>query len=281
MRRAGYLAALGGGAARTAAPSLRPPSRLFPPEPLSLEMPVARRAVVEPPGERTGVPAPERGEARPPTVARDRAPARAPAARARADSARIEPAGTEPAPSAAPSSTGSPAVALEPPGAEPVALRLPSPPELASPSRPVAERPAARRSPEPLAPPAGPRLAAARPAERPPEPGSESREPAALAPPGTEPSPAPHSPVALEPLRRRHEPVEVPPSPRPVSRPGRHDPGVAQVHIGTIEVTVVPPPPPEPASAPSFPPVAAAPRARSTFVPRPAGSGRWFGLAQR
>jgi hypothetical protein len=55
--------------------------------------------------------------------------------------------------------------------------------------------------------------------------------------------------------------------------------GVPQVHIGTIEVTVVPPPPP-PASAPPQPRTVAT-RPGSTVARRSGGTGRWFGLAQR
>jgi hypothetical protein len=55
--------------------------------------------------------------------------------------------------------------------------------------------------------------------------------------------------------------------------------GVPQVHIGTIEVTVVPPAPPPASALPQ--PRTLPTRPVPTVARRSGGTGRWFGLAQR
>ena len=158
---------------------------------------------------------------------------------------------------------------------------------------------------EPGSPPA--RSATTHPAD-----ASIARVPLPVAPPAPEPTrhivaPSESAPSASEPARDSATPWEpapqtasATPSARPASavlapptravtdleraRPREHEPArraarePTRVHIGTIDLTVVPPPPPV---APATP---AAPRAART-VPADAhlsrGAGPWFGIGQR
>jgi hypothetical protein len=290
MKRVGYLAALGGGAGPVAAPSLRPPRRLFPHEPVAGDAPRL------PAGQRTtGAPPPE-----------------LPAVRARAANVTAPPALAQPEPAAPPAA---------PPGerAPSAARRLPVPrgratardtqerPEPARPTRAGAIEPAGRALPIEVAPPRVPARAGSRasaPPLEPPagEPAAELSRPAvpwsprrADAPssprraesdaparePRREPVPAAartrRAPAPLEPLRTRPEPeLRQPRTPAP-RRSEAVSSRVPQVHIGTIEVIVVPPAPPP--ALPQQPRAVA--RAGSTVAPRSGAAGRWFGLAQR
>ena len=256
-----------------AAPSLRPPRRLFAPEPLSLECRVAPVAAAPPPSRRASgheSPAPRAGEARPRPSASDRRRL------ARPPRAPTEPAG--PSPSGRPPA-GRPRAASPRRGGSAAPSRGRRAGRLGPCAR-LRRRPQARRDPPPSEPPA-PRLRRASGSPR-PEPRLQQRDrPKARRRRGQRRRP-PRS-------RRRGRPVAgaaptgrpraAPPPARagrgPRPRPGRvaaraaRTAAVAQVHIGTIEVTVVPPPAPEPAPAPSAPPGAAAPRARSTSSARP------------
>ena len=247
MKRVRYLAALGGGAAQRTVPVLQPPRRLFPHEPLLADAPSPpARQPAAPPAAATVMPAP-------PDPATDGGPAILPAAPIERVSAD---AGRRPAP-AAPIETA----ALRPPE-EAIETRGALPPQ---------QRQVARARLRPVAAAAKPVQTRAR--------QSDSPSPPRAVEPGFEPEPreermpvARQSRTALEPTRRRPEP---PPAAAP--RPPVATAGASQVHIGTIEVTVVPPPPPRPSqtqpAAPASPPLPISPRVGS--------AGRWFGLAQR
>jgi hypothetical protein len=222
VRRGGYFATLAGATARSPDASLRPPRRVFAPEPVlqpSADLPGERR-----PSPRSDAPA------EPPPATREReAP---PPARDAAE----PPAPTE-------SATAPP---------EPPALTLDrsvkQPPALV-PRRATDPAPAsAGRSPTRTSTPSPPRPAETQ-AEMPGEPHLAFRPPEHAAP------------VAVT---GRH------PDAVGVGRPLR----TPRLHIGAIDVTVVPPHEPEaPRQVPAFP-------AR----PRPTGPSRpspWFGLAQR
>jgi hypothetical protein len=128
-----------------------------------------------------------------------------------------------------------------------------------------------------------------------PEPVPDSPAPWALAPPAPEPvrdsaaswKTAPHPALATH--AARPGPTVLAPSARAVTdhertRPWGHEPArravrePARVHIGTIDLTVVPPPPPAAPTAPG-PPRAA--RTVPAETPLSRGSGPWFGVGQR
>lgn len=118
------------------------------------------------------------------------------------------------------------------------------------------------------------------------EPTNDSPARQELAPPASQPAPrpAPGTPatrpvaVRLVPATRavtddeRTRPVEQEPARRAAREPTR-------VHIGTIDLTIVPPPPP-----PVVPAAPAPPRAARTIpadAPLSRGLGPWFGMGQR
>ena len=250
MSRVRYLAALEGVAGRREpAPLLRPPRRLFPHEPPSLEtVPSPQAAGESPPSAQpiVGVAEPvtaepverESGEADPPVL-------------------QLRPATP-------------PAVVLpaEPPGErvlQPAAED--APPRRQKPIRVLEAAPEARmptRSTDPAP--------AARPEIR--------TKTASLGPERARADAGRRSPATLEP-RRLEPPTAAPPdrvvvANRPVAEPVR----AAGLHVGAIDVVVTPPPP-----APSGPVPAASPppahQAPGPFASRDASTSRWFGLAQR
>jgi hypothetical protein len=273
MRRAGYLAAVAGGKSAGGVP-LRPPRRLFAPEPMFVETPTVPTQAVRF--------APPATEARVEPTSRT-APAPTPRVAPEVEPTRIEPAATEPAgPEPLTPARAVPPAPLEP--ARPVAraqreqVALPAKLEPTQQIRGAHEE----RAPAPTLDP--PPTAAALRAPR-AEPAAvvhvKPREPEAsvvLTPP---PPAAERPSVTLDPPRvdpRRALDVLVDASPAPRTAPRAERVPVPQVHIGTIEVTVVPPPPPP---APPAAAAAAPVRVRSTIDSRPAVPGRWFGLAQR
>ncbi len=299
MKRAGYLATLGGAGRNPEPRSLRPPRRLFGHEPALAEP--AAGAEGEP-GARTRLP----GQAANQTgaAARDAAPrAAGPAA----------PRAAGPQPSAdAPGSTRRPsdrprrdrdANGLRRPDQDTAEHDRSQRPELSEPSvKPGRSVRAPHSFPAVPTQREQPREAATKSssdvlspttsrANEPPRqgqvaPASSRRPTAPLAPHGAVP----------EPPRAGSEPPRARPRP-PLATPGEPHPGPRtdeslttagasrsranrspQIHIGAIEVVVVPPPP-----APSVPER----QARVARAPRPAPSSRgasaqrWFGLAQR
>jgi hypothetical protein len=282
MRRVGYLAALGGGAGAVAAPSLRPPRRLFSHEPALgavARLPADRGTRGASPSEPPA--APTHAEA---VTAAPPASAPAPPARParRVPEAELPDAGMLSAPTARaeapapkPRAAAALAVEIEPPGrARPV-----EDPGVRDTARPASRVPAQRLEPPPTEPatelrrltpaPSRPRVEAGEPArarDRAAAPAVPDQAPAraaaaaALEPPHPRPEPE---------LRRPYTPVS--------SIPVRAASRAPRVHIGTIDVSVVAPAPPPP---PQQPRQAAAPAA-SARASRPNGAGQWFGLAQR
>ena len=285
MKRVGYLAALGGGAGAVAAPSLRPPRRLFSHEP-------ALGGVARPPADRdTRGASPSETPAAPthaeavtaaPSISASVPPARPARRAAEAELPDADllsaPAARAEAPAPQPRAAAPPAVELEQPGrARPV-----DDPRVRDTARPASRLPAQQLEPPPAEPAAEPR----RPTPAPGRPRVEADEPArvlertaAHAQPDQAPAPARAAAAAtLEPPRPRPEPeLRRPQAPLP-SLPVRAATRAPQVHIGTIEVSVVAPAL-QPAPAPQLR-QAAAPAA-SARAARPNGAGHWFGLAQR
>ena len=273
MRRSGYLATLAGERPARGSMLLSPPRRLFAPEP-TLDEPVARGRDANEPLRTAPAPAPVPGADVEPSPARPPAPATR-----RAITGPSLPSASRPSPVR--HDRDDPA---RPPLEEQPLDRL---------DRLAAREPAratmARQAP--ASPPPAPRIDRLRP--RPASTGtSELRdEPRARPPQPRGPrdaASATSSAGTLSPPARARRALQaaVPgaPPPEPPVRQvgprtrGQVGPGHApQVHIGTIEVTVVPPPPgPQPHPAGPVP---------ARAVPRPllgpAHPEPWFGLAQR
>jgi hypothetical protein len=258
MKRIGYLAALGGGAAERRLPALRPPHRLFPLEPVPGDAPhvpaavapsLASSAAIAPPPAAPVVETPfEKPAAQPAPVEREPRDVQASALPAPVEPHRV-------------------------PSAPVPLLAARRPPEAEAEQAPIeAARTPRRAGPVHLARPTRHALGA-EPVDLP----ADGPAPAAALPTPTAPV-RKRTPAALEPSRRslRVEPPPAAPRAAPRSTTG------AQLRIGTIEVTVVPPPPTPPAAAPA-PPQArpAAARAAAPAPERPGSAGRWYGLAQR
>ncbi len=284
MRRAGYLAALGGGAGPVAAPSLRPPRRLFPHEPAPADAPPAAGEQRVPGALTRELPAvpPHAAPVTPPLP-----PAAPEPAPARLSPRPAERAAPDPA---APEAPAARVIRTVPPGAQEhrrAARRPPAdaiePPGRADAAGAAPVRGPAHARPRPAAPsleaPAGapelhPRTVPSSPA--PPTPAQETLAPEprhervlAAAEPRRLPAP-------LEPPRAAPQPeLRRPRTPLTHARIPAAD-GAPHVRIGTIEVTVVPPPAPAPPPQPR--PVASRP---VSSVARRSGGGPWFGLAQR
>jgi hypothetical protein len=273
MKRVGYLAALGGSAGPVAAPSLKPPRRLFPREPVLGDAPLHAEPPAVSPQMREFSTAPvQPAKSATPPAASEPAPA------VRGEQTHFD-ARSVPAPAATLSYANEPPVA----GGHPQAEAL----EPVRPARPVEvvePRDSARvspRSPRPLGTPADepvlePRRATALPSARRSEAAASARDPGHV--PAHAVAERSSAAVTLEPPRARARPEQRQPH-TPVPRlPARTASAVPQVHIGTIEVTVVPP-------APAPPPG----QERKTVAARPGSAGglrggraeRWFGLAQR
>ena len=122
----------------------------------------------------------------------------------------------------------------------------------------------------PAAPPAAP---------APPTRAASAAAPVDQLPPLGAPAPAieRHAPATLTP--RPATPRAAEPTPGPARRPVPPD-QPARVHIGTIDVTIVPPDvhEPRPVTGPSFPAAAPTPAAAGSLS---RGPGPWYGLGQR
>jgi hypothetical protein len=247
MTRVRYLARLAGPTERRPAPLLRPPRRLFPHEPPPVEPLLPSPPTAEAAGDQPTQEEPIL-QSEPAPIKRERAE-NAPAVAVPERTRSLD----GPATSAVPAAPRVEQVLRGHPVEEPSPPPQPQPVRVARAQMP----PPPARHPE-------------RTAER--TPASRALEPARST--GSR-----RSVTTLEPSRLR-PPVASPPERAAASRPEPTRARAAGLHIGSIDVTVIPTP-----VAPGEPVLTAPPtpvhRPPAPFDPRGASMSRWFGLAQR